>query len=454
MTRTATSSATSTCRATASQREPGPGDPHHQRLRRLQGRPGRDRRGLRRAAATPCCPTPASASAAPSCKITLDDPDFDGIAGRQLVSYLGGARASPSSTPRTPQPAPALQVVDARPPRPQRRRPSHRPARRHGRRLVRRPIQFAIASVDPRLDTIVPMITWNDLSYCLAPNNTDQTAGVSTGDARRGQAVLGARLLALGVAERPAERAGPTRRACSLPQLRRLRLPRPWSPPGRPATSSPATSPTCGTPRSRRTSRKIKIPTLLIQGENDTLFNLNEAIATYQALQAQGTEVKMIWQSWGHSGDPAPGEIDLDNPTRRPSTRPAGSSAGSTTTSRTAASAPGRSSPTSATGSTTPATRRRPTQTCSPTFPVGTSRTYYLSGSGDLVLGQPHQARLTVVPHHRRRRADRAQHPRRARQLLRPSRVTRSRPAGHLRDLDDARAPAGRSKVVGSPVRG
>src|SRR3954454_19981335 len=25
------------------------------------------------------------------CKITLDDPDVDGVAGRQLVSYLGGA---------------------------------------------------------------------------------------------------------------------------------------------------------------------------------------------------------------------------------------------------------------------------------------------------------------------------------------------------------------------------
>ena len=33
---------------------------------------------------------------------------------------------------------------------------------------------------------------------------------------------------------------------------------------------------------------KIKIPTLLMQGENDTLFNLNEAAATYRALQGAG----------------------------------------------------------------------------------------------------------------------------------------------------------------------
>ncbi len=51
-----------------------------------------------------------------------------------------------------------------------------------------------------------------------------------------------------------------------------------------------------------------------MQGQKDTLFNLQEAAATYRAMQAQGTEVKMIWQSWGHSlgGSPAPGELDLD----------------------------------------------------------------------------------------------------------------------------------------------
>jgi predicted acyl esterase len=61
--------------------------------------------------------------------------------------------------------------------------------------------------------------------------------------------------------------------------------------------------------------KNIRVPTLLMQGENDTLFNLQEAVATYRALQAQGTETKMIWQSWGHSGaTPAPGELDMRHP--------------------------------------------------------------------------------------------------------------------------------------------
>jgi ABC-2 type transport system ATP-binding protein len=41
---------------------------------------------------------------------------------------------------------------------------------------------------------------------------------------------------------------------------------------------------------------------LLDQGEVDTLFNLNEAVATFTALQAQGTPVAMLWREQGHSG--------------------------------------------------------------------------------------------------------------------------------------------------------
>ncbi|HJP66570.1 MAG TPA: CocE/NonD family hydrolase C-terminal non-catalytic domain-containing protein, partial [Actinomycetota bacterium] len=58
---------------------------------------------------------------------------------------------------------------------------------------------------------------------------------------------------------------------------------------------------------------KIRIPTLLIQGEADTLFDLQESIATYRALRAQRVPVKLIWQSWGHSfADPQPGEFAQD----------------------------------------------------------------------------------------------------------------------------------------------
>lgn len=50
---------------------------------------------------------------------------------------------------------------------------------------------------------------------------------------------------------------------------------------------------------------------MIVQGQSDSLFNLNEAQDTYERLQARGVETKMIWQSWGHSGGQAPGELDL-----------------------------------------------------------------------------------------------------------------------------------------------
>jgi len=62
---------------------------------------------------------------------------------------------------------------------------------------------------------------------------------------------------------------------------------------------------------------RVRVPVFLIQGQNDTLFNLQESVATYRGLRQRGVPVTMAWQSWGHSGgangtaEPAPGELDL-----------------------------------------------------------------------------------------------------------------------------------------------
>jgi len=247
-----------------------------------------------------------------SCTITLDDPDWDGKAGRQLVSYLGGAAGVAFLDAEHTQPAPRLDVVvrDAR---------DHSGVRQEFDPRVGTVggsygggSQFATASMDPRLDTLVPLITWNDLSYSLAPNNADQTTGVSS--ARSGSAkqwwAIGFSLLGL---------TGDLQNGQVPPDL----LPCPnfadfVCPALVTAGATGYLQP--GDVASLRHASvasylpKIRVPVLLVQGQNDTLFNLNEAIATYQALQQQGTEVKMIWQSWGHSGPAAPGEINLGNP--------------------------------------------------------------------------------------------------------------------------------------------
>jgi cephalosporin-C deacetylase-like acetyl esterase len=133
-----------------------------------------------------------------SCKITLDDPDWDGKAASQLVSYLGGADGIAFADAAHTTPAPALDVI--------RSTSATTPAA--ARRTTRGSgliggsygggFQFAVAGRDPRVDALVPIITWNDLSYSLAPSNTGQTVyagGVSTPELGRDQAQLGPRIL-------------------------------------------------------------------------------------------------------------------------------------------------------------------------------------------------------------------------------------------------------------------
>ena len=317
-----------------------------------------------------------------TCKITLDDPDWDGKAGKQLVSFLGGASGIAYGDKEHTQPAPALTVV-------------RKDKRDHNNALSTNDprvgmvggsygggIQFAVASVDPRLDTIIPLITWNDLSYSLNPNNTAQTTGVSS-------STPGAIKLNWGLGFSLLGMTGDLQQGQADQELAPCPNFADWVCPAlvtagttgyfQPADIAAARHASVATYMSR-----IKVPVLLMQGENDTLFNLNEAAATYKALKAQGTPVKMVWHSWGHSGPAAPGEINLGSPD--PTTQYEtgrildwfdhylkGSSVST--------------GPNFAyfrdwigyTGIATPA------YATSSSFPVGTSRTYRFSGSGQLV---------------------------------------------------------------------
>jgi dienelactone hydrolase len=318
------------------------------------------------------------------CKITLDDPDWDGKAGSQLVSYLGGAPGIAFTDAAHTTPAPTLNVVvhDAK---------DHaNVAQTYDPRVgmvggsYGGGIQFAVASVDPRMDTIVPLITWNDLSYSLDPNNTAQTVGVSTSTPGAIKLVWGLGFSAEGVLDGLENAQGDPSRLYGCPNFADFVCPALVTA----GTTGYFEPDAIGALRHASVASymsKIKVPVLLMQGENDTLFNLNEAAATYKALKAQGTTVKMVWHSWGHSGStPAPGELSLSNPdpaTQYESARVAdwfdhylkNSLVGT--------------GPNFAyfrdwisyTGIATPA------YATSNSFPVGTARTYYLSGSTGLV---------------------------------------------------------------------
>jgi ABC-2 type transport system ATP-binding protein len=57
---------------------------------------------------------------------------------------------------------------------------------------------------------------------------------------------------------------------------------------------------------------RLRVPTLLVQGQSDTLFNVNDAAATYTALRRNGVPVQMIWNAGGHGGySSQPGECEV-----------------------------------------------------------------------------------------------------------------------------------------------
>jgi predicted acyl esterase len=251
------------------------------------------------------------------CKITLDDPDYDGRAGSQLVSFLGGAPGIAfTDAKHTHKVAPLRIVVHDR-----------RDHRGHARRYDPRVgmvggsygggIQFAVADVDPRLDTIVPLITWNDLTYSLAPNNTDQVRGVTTSNPGAIKLTWGLLFSADGAADGLAGGQTDPQRDFGCPNFPTF-VCKALVTGGSTGYFQPDALKAFRHASVASYMKRIRIPTLLIQGENDTLFNLNEAAATYRALRAQHTPVKMIWQSWGHSqSTPAPGELNLAKPNPR-----------------------------------------------------------------------------------------------------------------------------------------
>jgi ABC-2 type transport system ATP-binding protein len=242
------------------------------------------------------------------CKISLDDPSYDGRAGKQLVSFLGGKTGIATTTGG--KKVPAVRWIK-------------RDRRDHlGKHAAHDPrvgmvggsyggqIQFAIADKDPRLDAIVPIITWSDLSYSLAPNDSGTVHGVTYSEKAPGTEKMDwvNLFFALGVADGvEGAQVDPSRDAGCANFLT-------------PACKAKAeldanlvdTKDLFDFARHASVEsyiRNIRIPTLLMQGQGDSLFNLNESVATYRSLREHLTPVKLVWQSWGHSiGTPQPGE--------------------------------------------------------------------------------------------------------------------------------------------------
>ena len=159
-------------------------------------------------------------------------------------------------------------------------------------------ISLMAAAYDHRIDATVPVITWNDLARVFSPNGavsgggaaSDQTPGVF----KSGWASLFFSLGSLdgGAAPKTATTcAGFIPEVCSIYAASQLA-----------GTATPDALALLHRDSIASVADKLTAPTLLIQGETDTLFPLVEADATAKSLAANGTPYAVTWIAGGHDG--------------------------------------------------------------------------------------------------------------------------------------------------------
>jgi ABC-2 type transport system ATP-binding protein len=189
-------------------------------------------------------------------QITLDSPDYDVKDVRQLIDWLAQRPEIELDHPGDPRVGIAGQSYGGG-------------------------ISLLAAAYDPRIDAIAPQITWYDLADALFPDATG--AGPSNGVFKKlwagllftngGSGACGRFLPSIcAIYQKVAETGRPTPEAIAL--LRR---------------SSPSS-----------VVGRIRVPTLLVQGQTDSLFPLDQADENARAIH--GAPVKMVWFQGGHDG--------------------------------------------------------------------------------------------------------------------------------------------------------
>ena len=146
-------------------------------------------------------------------------------------------------------------------------------------------IALMTAAYDRRVDAIAPRITWNSLADALFP-----TAAAGAGPAEGVFKKLWAGLFFT---------SGAGRTACGrfLPSL--CEMYQEVAEKGRPTDAAIETL--------RRSSPasvadRITVPTLLVQGQADSLFPLDQADANARAIARNGAPVSVVWFQGGHDG--------------------------------------------------------------------------------------------------------------------------------------------------------
>jgi ABC-2 type transport system ATP-binding protein len=199
-------------------------------------------------------------------EITLDSPDYDVKDVRQLVDWLARRPEVRLDGPGDPRVGVAGQSYGGA-------------------------IALLAAAYDRRIDAIAPQITWYDLADALFPDATGR--GAANGVFKKAWAGIfftsGASSTACGrflpslcaMYQKVAETGQPTPEAIAT-----LRRDSPSSVAGR-----------------------VHVPTLLVQGQTDSLFPLEEADRNARAIS--GAPVRTVWYQGGHDGgDPETRRVD------------------------------------------------------------------------------------------------------------------------------------------------
>jgi len=185
-------------------------------------------------------------------------------------------------------------------------------------------IQANVAENDPRIHAIVPGRTWNTLQYSLDPSNRI-VPGDPTGFSheRNAQGVFKAEWTSLFFAS---GNMNPLTGAGMCPQDKKasgdvaglacpgflLEVCQTYRRISTTGDATPADKALLADSSATTQIDKLNVPTLLVQGQSDTLFNENDAASTYLSLRRRGVPVQMIWNSGGHGGyDSLPGECEV-----------------------------------------------------------------------------------------------------------------------------------------------
>ncbi len=222
-------------------------------------------------------------------QIHLDSPDWEVKDAQRLVDWLGARPEVRQDAPGDPR----VGVVGGS----------------YGGGLA-----LLLAGYDHRVDAIVPQITWNDLASAFLPEATGGApvdgvfkkvwAGLFFGESGPTTVDIGALTgSAGGLRPGGADATGAIDPTCGrfAADVCQAYLSIATTGRGDPAAvallrrSSPST-----------VLGRITAPTLLIQGEADSLFPLDQADANARGIAANGTPVRVAWFTGGHDGGAGP----------------------------------------------------------------------------------------------------------------------------------------------------